>query len=45
MKYNDTKEGYLKTAIKTNLDAAIGNADKKNETIIETLSIQCQVFL
>ena len=33
MKYNDTKEGYLKTAIKTNLDAAIGNADKKNETI------------
>ena len=33
MKYNDTKEGYLKTAIKTNLDAAIGNADRKNETI------------
>ena len=33
MKYNDTKEGYLKTAVKTNLDAAIGNADRKNETI------------
>ena len=31
MKYNDTKEGYLKTAVQTNLDAA--NADRKNETI------------
>ena len=38
--YNDTKEDYLKTAItinKTDLDAAIENADEKNEKIISDL--------
>ena len=38
--YNDTKEDYLKTAItinKTDLDAAIENADGKNEKIISDL--------
>ena len=38
--YNETKEDYLKTAItinKTDLDATIENADKKNEKIITDL--------
>ena len=38
--YNDTKEDYLKTAIpinKTDLNAAIENADEKNEKIIRDL--------
>ena len=38
--YNDTKEDYLKTSItinKTDLGAAIENADEKNEKIISDL--------
>ena len=38
--YNETKEDYLKTAVtinKTDLDATIENADKKNEKIITDL--------
>ena len=38
--YNDTKEDYLKIAIpinKTDLNAAIENADEKNEKIIRDL--------
>ena len=38
--YNDTKEDYLKTSItinKTDLGAAIENANEKNEKIISDL--------